>query len=239
MTAQRSLFMPQTRRKLEDMREALVNDLRYERKRLFDLLDRVDNAERFAARELDLKLKELSQKIEDAETLAQSELACFRDQLAFEREKLRKSLAAELLSAKRRLKILQEAEERASAAWARRAGPLQSMSAGAFYPDVPPPLFKPHVEGVGLPTAPGVYFLWANDVVEYVGQSVKISQRVRLGLHKKLSEAHMISFLFFDEDVLNWAESFYIGILRPRLNFGKSSRAICHDVGGAPTALFA
>lgn len=91
-----------------------------------------------------------------------------------------------------------------------------------WYPEIPlAPQFRPHNNGEGLPNDPGVYFLWAKGIVEYVGKSAKgLNQRLRLGHHPVLRSDHQISFLLFRPSILAWAESYYIGIARPPLNFG-------------------
>jgi excinuclease UvrABC nuclease subunit len=39
------------------------------------------------------------------------------------------------------------------------------------------PRFRPNKEGEGLPETSGVYFLWSNSTVEYVGKSVRLKPR--------------------------------------------------------------
>lgn len=88
------------------------------------------------------------------------------------------------------------------------------------YPPVPQPTIAPSRDGDGLPAACGVYFFWREGRVEYVGKSVNIKGRARVGRgHLALADHHRISFILVDAAVLNFAECFYIGVLRPVLNF--------------------
>ena len=134
-------------------------------------------------------------------------------------KKERKSWAVRLITARDRLQKLRVAHEQASLAW-RAESRLDASVSCCLYPNVPLPLVVPTKEGFGLPSAPGIYFLWSGTVVEYVGQSVKLCERVRLGSHHVLRDDHMVSFLFFEKHELTWAECYYIGAVRPQLNFG-------------------
>ena len=90
------------------------------------------------------------------------------------------------------------------------------------YPQVPEPTIRPSYYGEDLPAEPGIYFLWRHDTVEYVGKSVRLSSRVRLG-HHILMKSHKISYVLIEREMLDWAEAYYIGILRPFKNFGRSA----------------
>lgn len=70
-----------------------------------------------------------------------------------------------------------------------------------------------------LPIQSGVYFAWRNGAVEYVGQSINISARCRPPHHKLLT-GDLLSYVLVCEEQLNFAEAFYIGILKPARNFG-------------------
>lgn len=113
------------------------------------------------------------------------------------------ALAAELRAARRRLNALRA-----------QLAPVDR------YPAAPLPHLEPHRKGSGLPAVPGIYFLWHGDVVEYVGKSRCLSERVRLGPHHVLKHYHRISLLPWEESELAWAECYYIGVLRPAANFG-------------------
>ncbi|WP_156967785.1 GIY-YIG nuclease family protein [Methylosinus sp. PW1] len=96
-------------------------------------------------------------------------------------------------------------------------------------------LIRPSKDGAGISSLSGIYFLWSGDVVVYVGQSKNLNKRLRIGVHERLNMKLMISYLMYDEKELNWAECYYIGILRPRLNFNgtvvasKKRRLLCSD----------
>lgn len=64
----------------------------------------------------------------------------------------------------------------------------------------------------------GVYFVWNNDKIQYVGKSVKLSGRLRAKSHHKLSLGDMVSWIEFGLDDLDYAEMFYIGTCRPPRN---------------------
>lgn len=85
------------------------------------------------------------------------------------------------------------------------------------YPAVPPPM--PDAESRNaIPAAPGIYFLWLGEVVDYVGQSLVLRRRLKSGNHHRMAAAHGISFVLIDRSELTWAECWYIGLLKPRLN---------------------
>ncbi|MFA7254137.1 MAG: hypothetical protein WC107_06320 [Patescibacteria group bacterium] len=95
------------------------------------------------------------------------------------------------------------------------------------YPDVPWPvkglvLRRPGNPSSRIPEAPGVYFIWRNGRVDYVGSSLRLRYRVQCGTHHKIEEGDRVSFLEFDPGVLMYAEAYYIGLLRPLRNFAKS-----------------
>jgi hypothetical protein len=104
---------------------------------------------------------------------------------------------------------------------------MEKLNAIGKYPAVPPPIegLVPSREGVGLPDHPGVYFLWKDGLVEYVGRSVSLKTRVKTG-HHALKPEHKISYLLFDMGVLDWAEYYYIGLCCPPLNGGVLRRRV-------------
>lgn len=85
---------------------------------------------------------------------------------------------------------------------------------------VPDPSIIYDGEGTGLPQASGVYFAWSNGVVQYVGQSINLNSRCKHS-HHKLQEGDLLSYVLVSVEQLNFAEAFYIGILKPTRNFGK------------------
>ena len=144
--------------------------------------------------------------------------------------KARKELADELRSARNQLQRLKVKIRNADAlakskvqkyiAMEWESAPLCNLIAGCSYPEVPRDFFEPTKEGLEIPARPGIYFLWNGSDIEYVGQSINMSQRLRLGNHHILREHHRISFLLFDATELTWAENYYIGALRAPLNYG-------------------
>jgi len=149
---------------------------------------------------------------------------------------VRRDLATRLVSARTRLKALRSSIERESGLWSSSTAPIIKEAALLdMYPDVPHPTFMPHREGIGLPETAGVYFLWSGDAVEYVGKATRLSNRLRLGSHHILREDHLISFVFADACNLDWTECFYIGALRPKLNFGMSAAHYTKPAHSVPT----
>lgn len=87
------------------------------------------------------------------------------------------------------------------------------------FPAVPKPFIEFDGNGSGLPQESGVYFAWCEGIVEYVGQSINLNSRCKES-HHKLRKGDRLSFVLIPREELNFAESFYIGILKPRRNFG-------------------
>ncbi len=92
------------------------------------------------------------------------------------------------------------------------------------YPPIPPKAVRASSAGEGLPTCPGVYFIWRNGGLAYVGQSKCVRGRCNLAQHEHLQSGDEISWLPFPQSDVLIAESFYIGIGRPWANFGFHSR---------------
>lgn len=128
----------------------------------------------------------------------------------------RKAIAEELRSAKKKLSKLKKHIREIEADIKKREYRQELFR---DYPGVPEPWIVPSKICTGLPEAPGIYFLWNGDEVEYVGKSVKLNARLKLGYHDYLDKHHRISFILCDEDKLDFTECFYIGILRPEFNF--------------------
>lgn len=97
---------------------------------------------------------------------------------------------------------------------------LRSITDVYDYPVPPGPSIGPTSRGETLPDRSGIYFVWAKERCVYVGKSICIRNRARLGTHGNIKATDALSFLEFPVEVLNFAESFYIGILRPTRNFG-------------------
>ena len=96
---------------------------------------------------------------------------------------------------------------------------LQALIDG--YESVPAPTITPHKEGQGLPEESGVYFLWDGGIVDYVGRANRLCARLKLGSHHVLKDGHRISYILMPRRELTWAECYYIGITRPKQNFGR------------------
>lgn len=141
----------------------------------------------------------------------------------------RKALADSLRATRARVTLKRKAlEDGLSAAsetlwqeyWKRTKPIIDEAACKRIYPDAPPPMLSPNKDGLGLPVSPGIYFLWEGDVVRYVGQSIRLGHRVRLGSHHVLKQHYRISYVLVEPRELTWAECYYIGVLRPEENFG-------------------
>jgi hypothetical protein len=87
------------------------------------------------------------------------------------------------------------------------------------FPPIPEETIPFDGDGTGLPAASGVYFAWRNGIVEYVGRSVNLNARCRSS-HHALCCGDALSYVHITKSDLNFAEYFYIGVLRPVRNFG-------------------
>ena len=93
------------------------------------------------------------------------------------------------------------------------------------YPSVPLPAVTIRKTSFGkfrnertMPNKPGVYFIWSNDKVVYVGTSRVLSTRV-FGSHEHAHDGDLCSWLVFLDDTQRvCAESHYIGLLQPERN---------------------
>lgn len=163
----------------------------------------------------------------------QEALKAIRDQ----RQAARKSLSEELKSARRNLRQLrgeisaaEDIKRDKIAENLLRAIQEQALADG--YKPVPLPSIEPHPQGAGLPAEPGIYFLWLDQVIDYVGRGIRLCDRLKLGRrdernksghsggHHILTARHRISYLIFPKRELTWAESYYIGLTRAVQNFG-------------------
>lgn len=161
-------------------------------------------------------LRRLKKEIQNAEVIAAKTV----EEHAKQKRKLQ---AQRLLSSRARLKALREAERIASSAWASNLRKIVEEDSSNYYPSPPPGLFSPNKDGLGFPAHSGIYFIWSGNIVEYVGQSVNLASRLRLGNHHVIKPEHKISFLLFPKRDLTWAENYYIGALRCPLNYGIAS----------------
>lgn len=164
------------------------------------------------------RLRELKWKINHMEEVVQEEIAA-------ERRAERKQWANRMRQTRKNYEVLKQRFDRhgsdLSKIVATYAGSPDDTP--AQYASVPMPELFPHPEGLGLPYSAGIYFLWKDGAVEYVGKSIRLAHRVRLGTHHVLRAGHQISFLLCDPSSLDWAECYYIGVCRPKKNFGLSA----------------
>jgi hypothetical protein len=162
-------------------------------------------------------------------------------ELLAKRHIARKTLSDELRDGRRRLREIHQRIEHelanvASAierAYEKAVGTYSTELAKSNYPEVPPPFFAPSAEGDGIPSIPGIYFLWDGETIVYVGQSVNLNQRVRLG-HWRLRPEYKISILPIDKFFLTWTECYYIGLVKPEKNFGRSASHYNHAANKPP-----
>lgn len=97
---------------------------------------------------------------------------------------------------------------------------VDSMCWQHHYPPVPKPIVQAGKLSEAVPKTSGIYFVWSEGRVVYVGQSTNLFQRCGSVGHHAISFGEMISWLEQPVPRLNFAESFYIGITKPERNFG-------------------
>jgi len=154
------------------------------------------------------KLRTLEFKIREAEKIAEIEM-----------QEKRKAIAFRLLSGRKRLANLKAFIETQSIKISSEyEATLKDINE---YPAIPEPCFLPSKDGENLPYASGIYFLWRDEKIEYVGQAKYLCNRLRLGNHHILDSDHKISFVLVNKKYLTWTECYYIGICKPHLNFGR------------------
>lgn len=134
------------------------------------------------------------------------------------RNTARRQLAAELKSGRFALRRIKDDLNRNAALLRVSMATIQRDM--PQYPIVPGPMIESNEEGRGLPAASGIYFVWSGGVVVYVGQSIRLCDRVKCRHHDAVWSGDWISWLEVSPDCLNWTESFYIGVCRPIRNFG-------------------
>lgn len=198
----------QRRLSLQRERREISDALRGARKRLQECKSRVDRAASEAV---------------NAESIA-------RAATAVHAKELRHALLKKIAYQRRAIAALQDAER----VLLTSLDAICDSRSGTYLP-APPATITPSKEYANVPPAPGVYFLWTGDVCEYVGQASCLSRRLALGSHHVLREHHRISWLLFARSELDWAECYYIGTLRPVLNFGQ--RAAHKRYSPAPESL--
>jgi hypothetical protein len=87
------------------------------------------------------------------------------------------------------------------------------------YNEVPGPVVEASRFGEGVPSCSGIYFVWNDGRVVYVGKSSRLAGRCTLA-HHAIAEGDWLSWVEFPLTMLNFAECFYIGALKPIRNFG-------------------
>jgi hypothetical protein len=92
------------------------------------------------------------------------------------------------------------------------------------WPAVPAPTASPvaNKSDSELPASSGVYFVWREGVVVYVGQSICLANRTVLS-HERIEKDDIIGWVEVERESLNFAESYYIALCKPRLNFNAKS----------------
>lgn len=75
------------------------------------------------------------------------------------------------------------------------------------------------LQDIDIPYGSGIYFVFSNNKVVYVGKTKSLVSRIKGG-HKNLKKSDGIAWIKYPVRLLNFAESFYIGTCRPERNFG-------------------
>ncbi len=87
------------------------------------------------------------------------------------------------------------------------------------YTEVPGPIVEASRFGQGVANCSGIYFVWKDGRIVYVGKSRRLAGRCTLA-HHAIAEGDWLSWIEFPLTMLNFAEYFYIGALKPIRNFG-------------------
>lgn len=87
------------------------------------------------------------------------------------------------------------------------------------YPAIPRTKIYATAEAEHVPAESGIYFIWDEEVVWYVGQSVNLNSRLRLS-HEKIQEdpTRMLSWVLVPRGQLMFAECYYIALCEPYRN---------------------
>lgn len=96
------------------------------------------------------------------------------------------------------------------------------------YPPAPNPMIQVAGDRANVTNNPGVYFLWRDGIVMYVGMSAT-SIRGRLTNHDRISKGDWVSWIVMVQSKIEiqYAESYYIGVYRPPLNWPDYNRNPC------------
>lgn len=134
-----------------------------------------------------------------------------------ERRQQRAALASELRNSRRRLRKLEAEIEISGRLLAQSAS---SVALQHERPKIPAQSVPATKDGRGLPGTPGIYFVWEDGVIVYVGQASVLSRRATLG-HQVIGANSKLSWIETPRANLNFLESFYIGLTCPPRNFGR------------------
>lgn len=176
---------------------------------------------RRALRQINVRLRVCAEEIENHRTLISEEIKYHRKKASgviariLEKQRHKFDQIMELKQAE----LARITEECAVFTWKKETN--LHLTA---YPN-PPTLKYPIKEkkSEAFPEQSGIYFLWAGSTITYVGQSVNLRNRLTLS-HHQAKIYHTVSWLLFEPHDLLFAESYYIGTLRPTLNRGTPPR---------------
>jgi len=90
------------------------------------------------------------------------------------------------------------------------------------YPEAPEPMCQVTERGDGLPEESGVYFVFSEDIIVYVGKSEKLRSRAKLS-HEHIRRGEWLSWLVMPIAEMFFAELFYIWVYQPMRNGGKEN----------------
>jgi hypothetical protein len=113
--------------------------------------------------------------------------------------------------------------------WTRKRSLVEHMPNRRIYPAIPTRIIELDRQSskpsTALPDEPGIYFIWKDGKIAYIGQSISLKNRLVCTLHHILREGYNeVSFLPMREKWrLRFAECYYIGICMPPRNFGNAS----------------
>lgn len=99
---------------------------------------------------------------------------------------------------------------------------LESRLSGFKYSTPSPPvgIAVTRLDKDMIPEGSGCYFAWEGVVVRYVGKAVNLRKRLT-GAHHAVTDDHLLTWIEIPVDDLYFAEAYYIGTLRPRMNKAK------------------
>ena len=152
----------------------------------------------------------------DAKAKAQQEAEALRRKLKEEgatmRKEMRAALADRLRASRDRLRAIRQ----------HIAALVPAANAQCLaheYVEVPRLMVDASRFGEGVPSCSGIYFVWRSDRIVYVGKSSRLMTRCTL-IHHAIEEGDRLSWVEYPASMLNFAQSFYIGALKPIRNFG-------------------